>query len=418
LSYTRDSQGFYPTGGAHRAARERRVRFVAHATPRKTARDNLDGMTAMPAYVPSKEPHDFHPLELIPWFRRFRPGAVRNVIFTFIFNVGLGSIFWLMAISDNPGNRNWVAWEMHLVSANIVGYTIHLLFGLGSLSGLEARVKRPWAATLYYTSVSFIGVIAGFSIVAAMLRIVLPKWLLNPQWLGSKAAVSFTISAIMAAIYFSRERAARAEPALQGERLRTERIEREAALANLRALQAQIEPHFLFNTLANVTSLIDPDPATAKRMLESFIRFLRASLAATRTQETTLGRERELIAAYLEVLQVRMRERLRYRVDVPPEIESFALPPMLLQPVVENAIRHGLEPKMDGGTVTMRARREGPHVVVEVEDTGVGFSATTRGGVGLTNLRERLDALYGERARLEILDNAPCGTRVRVRLPA
>ena len=219
-------------------------------------------------------------------------------------------------------------------------------------------------------------------------------------------------------IFFSRERSARAEAALQGERLRAERIEREAALANLRALQAQIEPHFLFNTLANVTSLVDPDPAAAKRMLESFIRFLRSSLAATRTRETTLGQERELIAAYLDVLQIRMGPRLRYRVEVPAELASFALPPMLLQPVVENAIGHGLEPKIDGGEVHVCAYREGKHVVVDVADTGVGFGASTRGGVGLTNLRERLAALYGAGASLEILDNVPGGTLVRVRLPA
>jgi sensor histidine kinase YesM len=103
---------------------------------------------------------------------------------------------------------------------------------------------------------------------------------------------------------------------------------------------------------------------------------------------------------------------------LPPELDSFALPPMLLQPVIENAIRHGLEPKVEGGTVTMRARREGAYAVVEVEDTGVGFSATTRGGVGLSNLRERLRLLYGERAALEVGDAQGGGAIVRVRLPA
>jgi sensor histidine kinase YesM len=343
---------------------------------------------------------------------------VRNVLYSLIFNCLMGSVFWLFSIADSTANRNVPAWIMHILAANVVGFTIHLFFGLGSMSGLEARVKGPWLATTYYTLVSLSGVIVGFSFIAAVLRIALPKWLLNPQWMATMASVSLVISAILSVIFFSRARSARAEAALQGERLRAERIEREAALANLRALQAQIEPHFLFNTLANVTSLVDPDPAAAKRMLESFIRFLRSSLAATRTRETTLGQEGELIAAYLDVLQIRMGARLRYRVDVPPDLAAFAFPPILLQPVVENAIGHGLEPKIEGGEVHVRAYREGAHVVIDVADTGVGFGAATHGGVGLTNLRERLAALYGAAARLEILENAPSGTLVRVRLPA
>jgi LytS/YehU family sensor histidine kinase len=223
---------------------------------------------------------------------------------------------------------------------------------------------------------------------------------------------------MISVIFFWRERHARAEADLQRQRLRAERVEREAALANLRALQAQIEPHFLFNTLANVTSLIDPDPAKARRMLESFIRFLRASLGATRAESTTLADEAELIAAYLDVLEIRMGKRLTYEIDVPPDLHTFSLPPMLLQPVVENSIRHGLEPKMEGGRVSVHARRDGDAVVIEVTDDGVGFAATTRGGVGLTNLRDRLRLLYGERASLAIGEGAGGGARVAMRLPA
>src|SRR6187402_1218133 len=149
-------------------------------------------------------------------------------------------------------------------------------------------------------------------------------------------------------VHFACVRRANAEVERGRARERIERAERETTLANLRALQAQIEPHFLFNTLANVVSLVDSDPAAAKGMLESFNRFLRASLAATRTESTTLGEDAQLIAAYLEVLQVRMGRRLAWRIDVPVELAGFALPPMLLQPLVENAIRHGLEPKVEG----------------------------------------------------------------------
>jgi sensor histidine kinase YesM len=229
---------------------------------------------------------------------------------------------------------------------------------------------------------------------------------------------SCVISIIISVVFYSGERRARIEAELARERERMERAEREATLANLRALQAQIEPHFLFNTLANVTSLVDSDPAKAKRMLESFNRFLRASLAATRTESTTIGADADLIAAYLDVLQVRMGKRLAWRVDVPPELSGFAIPPMLVQPVVENAIRHGLEPKVEGGEVALSARREEGLVVIEVADTGVGFAQATRGGLGLANVRDRLKLLYGERASLAIGDNQPCGTRVSIAIPA
>ncbi len=247
---------------------------------------------------------------------------------------------------------------------------------------------------------------------------VMLRLLKNPQWLAAFGFTSLVISLVLSLIFFWRERHARAEAQLQAERLRSERIEREAVFANLRALQAQIEPHFLFNTLANVTSLIDPDPAKAKRMLESFIRFLRASLNATRSESTTLADEAVLIAAYLDVLQVRMGARLRYEIDVPPDLHAVTLPPMLLQPVVENSIRHGLEPKVEGGTVRVRAHRNGSGIEVEISDTGVGFAATTRGGVGLTNVRDRLRLIYGDRASLVIADAAPGGAVVTLTLPA
>jgi sensor histidine kinase YesM len=263
-----------------------------------------------------------------------------------------------------------------------------------------------------------VGVIAGFQAAEWIFHIGFGGWLVTPEWLLSIVATSFVISAVLSTIFYFRAREAKAQADLASEREATERVQREAVAANLRALQAQIEPHFLFNTLANVSSLIDSDRAEAKRMLESFIRFLRASLAATRAETTTLGAEAELIAAYLEVLRVRMQSRLRYAIDVPVELAAFALPPMLLQPVVENAIRHGLEPKVDGGEVRMVAKRDGDRIAVEIADSGVGFAPTTRGGVGLSNLRERLKLLYGERAALSVTDAPGGGTTVRMELPA
>ena len=382
----------------------------------------MEPSTPAPSADCERERGDYHPLEIIPGFRRFKPGVVRDIAYTFIWNAALGLVFWLIAITLSPvHNRNAEYFVWNQIVAQAIGYTIHGLFELGGLLGVDRRARNlGWiATTAYYSLVSTAGVVLGFGLVALVVDPALFfNWLRNPRMVATMAFSSVLISIILSVILYLRARRERAEADLEREKLRNERAEREAVLANLRALQAQIEPHFLFNTLANVTSLIDPDPARARHMLESFVRFLRSSLAATRTESTTLGAEAELIAAYLEVLQVRMGGRLRYSVQVPPELASFTLPPMLLQPVVENAIRHGLEPKMEGGEVAMSARREGDRVVVEIADSGVGFAPTTRGGIGLSNLRERLRLLFGERAALEIGETAGSGARVRVTLPA
>jgi sensor histidine kinase YesM len=324
-----------------------------------------------------------------------------------------------MSVSPRSRTLEYFVWNQ--LVAQSVGYSIHALFELGGLLRIDAWVRRSgWIAkTFYYSFVSTAGLLLGFFIVSLVLDpAMFINWLRNPGMLATMMSGSIFISIVLSVVLYLIARRASVEVELEREKARTERIEREAVLANLRALQAQIEPHFLFNTLANVTSLIDPDPAKARRMLESFIRFLRASLGATRMESTTLGAERELIASYLEVLQVRMEGRLRYSLDVPPDLESYPLPSLLLQPLVENAIRHGLEPKVEGGEVTMRARREGGKVVVEIADSGVGFAPTTRGGVGLTNLRERLRLLFGDSASLEISDAPGAGSRVSVSLPA
>jgi LytS/YehU family sensor histidine kinase len=363
----------------------------------------------------------YHPLEFIPFFRRFRRSVGRDLVYTFIWNCAIGSFFLVLGWAFGGGRPITAEHVLNnMVIANAVGYSIHGLFEVGGVLQLDrhAHAAGGFATVAYYTTVSSLGVVVGFLLAAVLMDVTMLEWLRRPRFLATMAFSSFVISVILAAIFLARARQAQAEAALAGERARSERIEREAAYANLRALQAQIEPHFLFNTLANVASLVDPDPAKAKHMLERFILFLRASLAATRMEITTLGAERDLIAAYLDVLQVRMGARLRYAVEIPAELASFSLPPMLLQPVVENAIRHGLEPKVDGGVMELRARREGDSVVVEIRDSGVGFAPTTRGGVGLANLRDRLRGIYGDKARLDIGENPAGGARVSLRFPA
>jgi sensor histidine kinase YesM len=377
-------------------------------------------MSRLPATLTPFGGEHFHPLEIIPFFRRFPCSFGRDFLYTFIWSSLIGVVFYALNAVGSERLPSLRAFELYILISNVIGYAIHALFSVGSLLGLAARMRRggfvPKVA--YFSLIPLMGVLIGFWAVSYIVDIGFRNWLTDPAAIISITTTSLVISTIMSAIFFWRERHARAEADLERERLRGERVEREATLANLRALQAQIEPHFLFNTLANVTSLIDPDPAKARRMLESFIRFLRSSLGATRAESTTLADEGELMAAYLDVLQIRMGERLRYEIDIPPELHAFALPPMLLQPVVENAIRHGLEPKIDGGVVKVRARRVDGTVVIEISDSGAGFAATTRGGVGLTNLRDRLRLLYGERAGLVIGESHGGGASVTLTLPA
>ncbi len=221
--------------------------------------------------------------------------------------------------------------------------------------------------------------------------------------------------------------AARASAMRATQRAEGETLKRQLSDAQLKAMQAQVEPHFLFNTLASVDYLIETAPAQASKMQKSLINYLRAALPQMRQASTTLGREAKLITSYLDILKVRMEERLQTEVNVPPELQSADFPPMMLQSLVENAIKHGLEPKPEGGTLKVRAWKEGDKLVIEVADTGVGLATTGRAaptagtGLGLNNIRERLEMLYGKRAQfslaLNMIDGVANGTIARVELP-
>jgi hypothetical protein len=187
--------------------------------------------------------------------------------------------------------------------------------------------------------------------------------------------------------------------------------------ANLSALQAQIEPHFLFNTLANVRRLYEIDASRGRDMLRHLVDYLRAALPSMRSAGSTLGRELDLIRSYLTILQLRMGERLRFAIEPGDAGLDAALPPMVLPTLVENAIKHGLSPLPEGGEVLVRVRRDDRHLVVQVADSGAGFAGTCGSGVGLANTRARLAALYGSDAALNLQSNWPRGVIAEVRVP-
>ena len=204
-----------------------------------------------------------------------------------------------------------------------------------------------------------------------------------------------------------------------------ESLKRQVSEAKMQMMQAQVEPHFLFNTLASIEHLIETDPARASTMQKNLIQYLRAALPQMRENATDLGREVDLVRAYLEILKVRMEERLQVSFAIPNGLRSADFPPMMLQSLAENAIKHGLEPKAEGGRLDIGAEIVHGDLQVSVTDTGLGFApggASTSGtGVGLTNIRERLKLLYGGRASLVIeanrVDGAPLGTRVTISVP-
>ncbi len=209
-----------------------------------------------------------------------------------------------------------------------------------------------------------------------------------------------------------------------------ESLKRQVVEARMAAMQAQVEPHFLFNTLASIDHLIETDPARASQMQKNLIALLRASMptmreangqgAAGGTQGVRdLGRELAVIRPYLEILKVRMEERLTTQIDVPDGLLSAEFPPMMIQTLVENAIKHGLEPKAEGGSLRVAAEVMHGKLAVTVADTGLGFgrAATAGTGVGLANIRERLQLLFGARASLTVAENQPSGTRVTISVP-
>jgi hypothetical protein len=215
----------------------------------------------------------------------------------------------------------------------------------------------------------------------------------------------------------------RAEAETQNANAAVEResMQRQLSEAKMQMMQAQVEPHFLFNTLASVEHLIETDPPRASAMQRSLIRYLRAVLPQMRDNAlvTNLGREADMVEAYLNLLKMRMEERLTVELDVPEGLRTAAFPPMMLQSMVENAIKHGLEAKPEGGLLKVRAEVAHNKLRVIVSDTGLGFGAVPSNGtgLGLTNIRERLKLLHGDQGQLLIAANMPSGVIATIEVP-
>jgi LytS/YehU family sensor histidine kinase len=199
---------------------------------------------------------------------------------------------------------------------------------------------------------------------------------------------------------------------------RAAQLEAELRQSQLEILKRQLQPHFLFNTLNAVNALIYEDPKSADRVVTRLGELLRMSLAVGNQQEVPLGYELEFVRAYLDIQQIRLGSRLQVSIDVPDELHDVLVPAMSLQPLVENAVIHGIGPRIAGGRIAVTGERAGAEVCVRIADTGVGVREPVRRGVGLTNVEQRLAQLYGAAGGLAISGSRASGTVVEVRVPA
>ena len=283
----------------------------------------------------------------------------------------------------------------------------------------DALAPRIWDRAAAFA----LAVVAGCAVGALATSIVLDASL-EQATVGTAASLLLrralkTWAPAMAGLFLL-ERSARRSAILRQAELDRRRLEGQMLEARLQVMQAQVEPHFLFNTLAHLQRLYATDPVRARRMLDSFCDYLRAALPQMRGTRSTLGRELELATAYLAMQQIRMGRRLRVAVTVPDELRNAGLPPMMLLSLTENAIKHGLASLREGGEIRIDAAATESRLRVSVNDTGVGLGASGSGGgsgVGLSNIRSRLSALHGERGRLSLTPNAPHGVIATIELP-
>jgi LytS/YehU family sensor histidine kinase len=248
-----------------------------------------------------------------------------------------------------------------------------------------------------------------------------PAWERHDGLLLTFAAVLLAPWAALAAIVRQKEAFARHQKLAFA--LERSELERQALDARLHLLQAQVAPHFLFNTLANVQALVDAGSPHASAVLRSLVAYLRAAVPQLREPAATIERELQLVRPYLELMQMRMPDRLQYAMHVDPAALAVRCPPTTLLTLVENAVRHGIDPSEEGGRIDIDVERRGERCVVRVSDSGAGLQPSGDGsgnglGTGLTTLRERLQLLFGDAADLRLVPGALRGVAVEIEMPA
>ncbi|AVQ81149.1 histidine kinase [Variovorax paradoxus] len=308
-------------------------------------------------------------------------------------------------------------WAAHLVYSLSIGTVSWLFIDCGRLL-LTGHHEIHWPGGPWGLLLVVAGVFVGFFVG----NLIGDAWVGAPAFdfldirghkLATAAVITIVATVCMCFFFYSLGKSKHMQSQI-------EVAQRNATEARLKLLETQLEPHMLFNTLANLRVLITVDPARAVAMLDRLNSYLRMTLSGSRTLSHPLSAEFERLADYLELMSVRMGERLRYTLDLPEALRDVPVPPLLLQPLVENSIRHGLEPKVEGGEITVRARQEAGQLVIEVIDTGVGLDGappSEGSSFGLEQVRERLATVYGAQGALRLAPGGTGGTCATLNFP-
>ncbi len=322
--------------------------------------------------------------------------SYKNILLLILFNTLIALFLYGVGIEPLWAN---------LVFSHAIGFSIMGLIVVG--------VKR-WGEQLWVYPLGIVlgGVLGSMAGVVITGKVVSQTGMMLTGTMGSALLFGSAISWY----FYSRERMSRSEAALQQAELERVGQERNLLESNLKLLQAQIEPHFLFNTLSNIQGLIGRQPALAQEMVEQLSQFLRTSLQRTRSELTTVDQELTLLQHYLRIQQIRMGERLQFTITCDPRLRQMPLPPLLIQPLVENAIQHGIEPQVEGGAIEVVVQQNEKGVEIMVSDNGAGLDKMGQQGIGLNNIRQRLQQCYGEAARLQLGAQSPHGVVATMRL--
>ncbi len=382
----------------------------------------MDNTTPNARWYAHRDLH--HPLESMPFFRQFKRGLLRDFFFTLIFNSLIAVFFTAIASMFSASAIDLAkVFRVNLIISNCIGFTMGyaLQFLTRFLSTRRLLTGKPsLGITLLYMLVSIGCTLVGYAIAAAILgwsnwRV----WLFTPKNIAVISVFCMVISVVVLLVMQASHSRLQSESSAASAEAELERSRKELATAELKTLRAQVEPHFLYNSLAHVTTLIDQDPAKAKLMVERLIALLRSNVEGSRDNASTLGRELAGVENYLGILKIRMGARLEFNVNADDEARNVIVPPMVLQPLVENAIKHGIEPKVDGGRIDVEAHVVGNAARIEIRDNGLGFgvSQSASTGTGLANLKARLKATCGERAKLAIGETPGGGVTITLTLP-
>jgi sensor histidine kinase YesM len=313
-----------------------------------------------------------------------------------------------------------VDWLLKTLQGAASGLIVAVPVALAIVATYNLAPRKPWVRNLALAVAVASSCAVGVALMAAVeagfsLSFLEDQSLLNPLAVG---LVRYGLLSSLVALMFVYLRAADESSmrAQEAERDR-ERFEQRMEEARLKMLQAQIEPHFLFNALANVRGLHEDAPALAERMLDNLVRYFAAALPQMRNAHATLGQEAAMATAYLEIQAIRMGRRLEFEVDIPLRLYDVPFPSLMLLTLVENAIKHGLAPLSEGGTLRVSATNEDGMLRLCDADSGVGFVQTSGGGTGLANIRARLAALHGNTATLKLSRNTPRGVVAIIDVP-